>query len=85
MAGATGLEPATSGVTGRRSNQLSYAPAGIGAHDVIHGPLLSQSSQYKSGKISVIFLWSELRLVDFTCRVFGQFCKKMKDSRIFIR
>jgi hypothetical protein len=30
MAGATGLEPAASGVTGRRSNQLSYAPAGGG-------------------------------------------------------
>ena len=29
-AGATGLEPAASGVTGRRSNQLSYAPKGIG-------------------------------------------------------
>ncbi len=29
MAGATGLEPAASGVTGRRSNQLSYAPAGM--------------------------------------------------------
>ena len=29
MAGATGLEPATSGVTGRHSNQLSYAPAGV--------------------------------------------------------
>ncbi len=27
MARATGLEPATSGVTGRHSNQLSYAPA----------------------------------------------------------
>ena len=29
MAGATGLEPAASGVTGRRSNQLSYAPKGM--------------------------------------------------------
>jgi hypothetical protein len=30
MAGATGLEPATSAVTGQHSNQLSYAPAGVG-------------------------------------------------------
>ncbi len=27
MAGPTGLEPATSGVTGQRSNQLNYGPA----------------------------------------------------------
>ena len=27
LAGATGLEPATSCVTGRRSSQLNYAPA----------------------------------------------------------
>jgi hypothetical protein len=26
LAGVTGLEPATSGVTGQRSNQLSYTP-----------------------------------------------------------
>ena len=26
MAGPTGLEPATSGVTGQRSNQLNYGP-----------------------------------------------------------
>jgi hypothetical protein len=31
IAGATGLEPAASGVTGRRSNQLSYAPVWIDA------------------------------------------------------
>ena len=30
MAGATELEPAASAVTGQRSNQLSYAPAGVG-------------------------------------------------------
>ena len=29
MAGLTGLEPATSCVTGRRSNQLNYNPARI--------------------------------------------------------
>ncbi len=29
MAGTTGLEPATSDVTGRRSNQLNYVPASV--------------------------------------------------------
>ncbi len=39
MAGATGLEPATSGVTGRHSNQLSYAPAGVRAFSKRWGEL----------------------------------------------
>ena len=34
MAGVTGLEPATSGVTGRHSNQLSYAPAGAACENI---------------------------------------------------
>ena len=31
MADRTGLEPATSGVTGQRSNQLNYDPQNMGA------------------------------------------------------
>ncbi len=34
MAGLTGLEPATSCVTGRRSNQLNYNPAGVALRGV---------------------------------------------------
>ena len=32
MAGTTGLEPATSAVTGQRSNQLSYVPTLLGSN-----------------------------------------------------
>ena len=52
MAGSTGLEPAASGVTGRRSNQLNYDPngaittvgecgnSGIGALQFTNSPIL---------------------------------------------
>jgi hypothetical protein len=36
MAGTTGLEPATSAVTGQRSNQLSYVPKLFIHLDVCH-------------------------------------------------
>ncbi len=42
MAGATGLEPATSAVTGQRSNQLSYAPAKNGSQNVCRLPMNRQ-------------------------------------------
>ena len=43
-AGATGLEPAASGVTGRRSNQLNYAPA-QGEFIKSADPFLTQGSR----------------------------------------
>src|SRR5579864_5497503 len=52
VAGATGLEPATSGVTGRRSNQLSYAPATVdrGVPSYLGTPGVSSNSRAaKSG------------------------------------
>ena len=47
MAGAAGLEPVTSAVTGQRSNQLSYAPAS-GDTDVMKLTFPSQRGILKS-------------------------------------
>ena len=44
LAGATGLEPAASCVTGRRSNQLNYAPAFKRSSDSFQFPPMPPSS-----------------------------------------
>jgi hypothetical protein len=44
MAGVTGLEPAASGVTGRRSNQLSYTPAEIRSAATVTRPATPEVS-----------------------------------------
>src|SRR5580658_4351387 len=47
MAGTTGLEPATSAVTGQRSNQLSYVPTSYNTASVTFcGPSLQCCEQY---------------------------------------
>ena len=53
MAGATGLEPATSGVTGRRSNQLSYTPATADRGDTSYlgAPGVSSNSPRAVGNV----------------------------------
>ncbi len=50
VAGATGLEPAASGVTGRRSNQLSYAPKGREAGIKTDTPLVKALSGTRDAK-----------------------------------
>src|SRR5271167_4981042 len=50
VAGTTGLEPATSDVTGRRSNQLSYVPALV---DVFHRSTLPRHAA-KRRKFNVL-------------------------------
>lgn len=57
MAGATGLEPATSAVTGQRSNQLSYAPVLNGTGNVCE---ISSGSQ----PVCEIFFAKKNRVAD---------------------
>ena len=53
MAGWTGLEPATSGVTGRRSNQLNYHP--------LKGKCEVQGTEFKvKGEVLLCTMNSEL-------------------------
>ena len=76
MAGVTGLEPAASGVTGQRSNQLSYTPDPIftgesGAHErdivyvrtwLVSSPMVKSRSDHSC--VSQVYqsreLWKEM-------------------------
>ena len=53
MAGTTGLEPATSDVTGRRSNQLNYVPA------------LGQRFQFTTGALAALQSGERMSTQDF--------------------
>jgi hypothetical protein len=54
MAGTTGLEPATSAVTGQRSNQLSYVP-GLFFHNLVICHIESSVSQLSLFRYFAIF------------------------------
>ena len=54
MAGTTGLEPATSAVTGQRSNQLSYVPKSLfnNSDENLAGNLLRLASTASVPRVS---------------------------------
>ncbi len=67
MAGATGLEPAAFGVTGRRYNQLNYAPV-ITKRDYLAEELALLLPDLAARSRAFFFSW--LRRIFILCVVF---------------
>jgi hypothetical protein len=57
MAGTTGLEPATSAVTGQRSNQLSYVPR------LFFNNLVKRHIESSASQLSLFSLFSIISLL----------------------
>ena len=49
LAGTTGLEPATSDVTGRRSNQLNYVPFSLKTSDIKQNSIANRMAELVLG------------------------------------
>ena len=68
MAGTTGLEPATSDVTGRRSNQLNYVPAKRNSHDSNTSGVW-QTSVFRPIALRVFVSGKFMIMIDFVPRL----------------
>jgi hypothetical protein len=68
VAGSTGLEPAASGVTGRRSNQLNYDPAKTFESTARGSPLSSLTAPESAGLRVPKILISPFPEILITCR-----------------
>gem|GEM_PF-4014217 len=69
---STGLEPATSGVTGRCSNQLSYDPSVCLQQDYVRSGIRRYWPKLRAGKAGCKFRWGAQLKLSFSSQFAGQ-------------